>query len=85
MLSEVILYSVIAIFIGISQVRYNYIQSAGIGGGPVINICLMIGAGYSTKESMSITYIFLMGGAVASMIKNFNRVQEGTKKLLVDY
>jgi hypothetical protein len=33
----------------------------------------MIGAGYSTKESMSITYVFLMGGAMASIVKNFNK------------
>jgi hypothetical protein len=43
----------------------------------VLNICLMIGAGYSTKSSMSITYVFLMGGATASIIKNFGRIMPG--------
>lgn len=27
----------------------DMMKSAGIGGGPVLNICLMIGAGYSAK------------------------------------
>jgi glycerol-3-phosphate responsive antiterminator len=45
----------------------------------------MIGAGFSAKESMSITYIFLMGGAVASIYKNFNRLQPNKQTLVMDY
>ena len=60
-------------------------QSAGIGGGPILNICLMIGFGYSAKQSMSITYLFLMGGAVASMWKNFKKVHPEMKVLQMNY
>lgn len=45
----------------------------------------MVGANYSAKESMSITYVFLMGGAAASIFKNYGRLQPGTSTLLVDY
>lgn len=45
----------------------------------------MIGGGYDTKKSMSITYLFLMGGAAASMIKNYKRFLPKTKTLVVDY
>jgi hypothetical protein len=45
----------------------------------------MIGAGYSSKESMSITYVFLMGGAIASIIKNYGRRLTGNQGLLIDY
>jgi hypothetical protein len=45
----------------------------------------MIGGGFSTKESMSITYIFLMGGATASIVKNFKKYHERTHKFIVDY
>lgn len=56
-----------------------------MGGGPVLNICLMVGANYSAKESMSITYIFLMGGATASIIKNYGKLQPSTQTFIVDY
>lgn len=49
MIGEVVLYIIIAVFIGISQVTIHITQSAGIGGGPVLNICLMVGAHYSAK------------------------------------
>lgn len=45
----------------------------------------MIGMGYGAKESMSITYLFLMGGATASMIKNFKVIHPETGKLQVNY
>lgn len=48
-------------------------QSAGIGGGPIINICLMMGLGYSSKSAMSMTYIFLMGGSFASVLQNITK------------
>ena len=67
MLGEALVYVIIATFIGISQ-------SAGIGGGPILNICLMIGFGFDAKHSMSITYLFLMGGAAASLWKNFRKI-----------
>lgn len=48
-------------------------QAAGIGGGPIINICLIIGLGYETKASMAITYIFLLGGSTASIYSNYGK------------
>lgn len=61
-----------------------FTQSAGIGGGPILNICLMIGLDKSARESMAITYIFLMGGSLASIIKNaVKRKKNGS--LLMDY
>jgi hypothetical protein len=33
----------------------------------------MIGFGYTAKKSMSITYLFLMGGAAASIMKNIKK------------
>lgn len=48
-------------------------QAAGIGGGPIINICLIIGLGYETKTSMAITYIFLLGGSTASIYSNYGK------------
>ena len=47
------------------------IESAGIGGGPILNICLMMGLGYETKEAMALTYIFLMGGSLGSILQNY--------------
>lgn len=60
-------------------------QSAGIGGGPVLNICLMVGLGYQSKESMCITYLFLMGGAAASICKNFRKINPETGRLRMNY
>ena len=34
----------------------------------------MVGLGLNAKQSMSITYLFLMGGAAASMWKNFKKI-----------
>lgn len=45
----------------------------------------MLGLGYDAKDSMSITYIFLMGGAFASMIKNKNKKNTKTGNPLMDY
>lgn len=45
----------------------------------------MVGGHYSTKQSMSITYVFMMGGAVASMIKNYHKLRPDIHTLLVDY
>jgi hypothetical protein len=45
----------------------------------------MIGLGYEAKESMSITYIFLMGGAFASMLTNFSKKNPKTGGPLMDY
>ena len=61
------------------------IKSAGIGGGPILNICLMLGLGYDTKNSMSITYVFLMGGAFASMWKSFDKKNPKTGGPIIDY
>jgi len=78
MIQEIITYTIIGTFIGISQ-------SAGIGGGPILNICLMVGFQYSAKKSMSITYIFLMGGALASILKNIKKKNPKTDGPLMDY
>lgn len=48
-------------------------KSAGSGGGAVINVLLIIGLGYNAKESIIITYIFLMGGGLASSIASLNK------------
>ena len=45
----------------------------------------MIGMGYEAKESMSITYIFLMGGAFASMWVNFQKKNPRNGGPLMDY
>lgn len=45
----------------------------------------MIGGKYDAKESMPITYIFLIGGAIASVVKNHNKFVTDTKILAVDY
>lgn len=59
------------------------IKAAGIGGGPILNISLMIGLGYDTKDSMAITYIFLLGGTVASIYSNYGkRNKEDTKNVI---
>ena len=51
----------------------NLTQAAGIGGGPIINICLIIGLGFETKASMAVTYIFLLGGSTASIYSNYGK------------
>lgn len=45
----------------------------------------MIGLGKEAKESMSITYIFLMGGAFASMFSNVNQKNIKTGGPIMDY
>jgi uncharacterized membrane protein YfcA len=60
-------------------------KAAGIGGGPILNICLMLGFGYGPRESMAITYMFLIGGSLASMVSNYGKRMPDTKKLVMDY
>ena len=45
-----------------------YKKSAGIGGGAIVNVLLIVGLGYNAKDSIAITYIFLMGGGLASSL-----------------
>lgn len=85
MIKEIIVYIIISIFIGISQVIFLLFKSAGIGGGPILNICLMLGMGYSAKDSMSIAYVFLMGGAFASIWKAKNKKNVKTGGPLIDF
>jgi uncharacterized membrane protein YfcA len=59
-------------------------KAAGIGGGPIINICLIIGLGIETKTSMAITYIFLIGGSVASMYANYGKKNEKKSRNIID-
>lgn len=61
------------------------IKSAGIGGGPILNICLMLGFGYEAHDSMYITYLFLIGGASASIWKNKDKKNPKTGTPLMDY
>jgi uncharacterized membrane protein YfcA len=60
------------------------IQAAGIGGGPIINICLIIGLGYETKTSMAVTYIFLIGGSVASIYSNYGKKTPNKARNIID-
>jgi hypothetical protein len=48
-------------------------QAAGNGGGAIINVLLITGLGYNAKDSISITYIFLMGGGLASTIASIRK------------
>jgi hypothetical protein len=45
----------------------------------------MLGLGYDAKDSMSITYVFLIGGAFASMVKNKDKKNPKTGAPLMDY
>ena len=45
----------------------------------------MLGLGFDVKDSMSITYIFLMGGAFASIWKNKDKKNSKTGNPLMDY
>jgi len=44
----------------------------------------MMGFGYSTTQSMAITYIFLMGGALASIYSNYGKLNKNNTKKLID-
>lgn len=44
----------------------------------------MIGLGYDTKDSMAITYIFLLGGTVASIYSNYGRRNSEDTKNVID-
>lgn len=44
----------------------------------------MLGLGYETKESMAITYIFLIGGSVASMYSNYGQRTKDQVKNVID-
>ena len=84
MLTELLVLLLIALFIGISQVNQIIIESAGIGGGAIINVLLIAGLGFNAKESVIITYIFLMGGGLASTIASATKKNSEGKRLL-DY
>jgi uncharacterized membrane protein YfcA len=59
-------------------------KAAGIGGGPIINICLIVGLGYETKTSMAITYVFLIGGSLASIYSNYGKKTDDQSKNIID-
>lgn len=44
----------------------------------------MLGLGYNAKDSMAITYIFLLGGSVASIYSNFGKKNKEQTKNVVD-
>lgn len=73
MIVEVLVILFMGIFVGISQVFFGLMKSAGIGGGTIANVLLIVGLGYNAKESIIITYIFLMGGGLASTIASLNK------------
>lgn len=54
-----------------------------MGGGPLVNIFLMLSMGYPTKLSISVTYIFLIGGSVASIWKNAAKKNPKTNRSFV--
>jgi len=60
------------------------IQSAGIGGGAIINVLLIFGLGHNAKSSIPVTYIFLMGGGLASAVSTLKKSSETGERLL-DY
>ena len=72
-----IVFVIIGVFIGVSQ-------SAGTGGGPILNMCIMMGIDSDPKVAMALTYIFLMGGSFASLLQNLTR-RTRNGELLVDY
>lgn len=45
----------------------------------------MLGFGYDAHASMAITYIFLIGGALASIWSNLGKKTKQGDKLLMDY
>jgi hypothetical protein len=45
----------------------------------------MMGLGYEAKDSMSITYIFLMGGALASIWKSKDKINKKTGGPIIDF
>lgn len=45
----------------------------------------MLGLGYDAKDSMSVTYVFLMGGAFASMWKSRDKKNPKKGGPLADY
>ena len=57
-------------------------QSAGIGGGTLINLLLIGGFDYTTKESIIMSYIFLMGGGLAATLASAKKVTANGKRLL---
>ncbi len=59
-------------------------QSAGSGGGIIINVLLIIGLGYNTKDSVFISYIILMGGGLASTLASFKK-KLSSGKSIIDY
>lgn len=44
----------------------------------------MFGLGYNAKDSMAITYIFLLGGSVASIYSNYGKKNLEKTKNVVD-
>ncbi len=60
------------------------IQSAGSGGGIIINVLLIIGLGYNTKDSVFISYIFLMGGGLAATLASIKK-KTPSGKSIIDY
>ena len=45
----------------------------------------MAGIGYTTKNSMAITYLFLIGGSCASIYGSYGKKIEKSNKNLIDY
>lgn len=50
----------------------------------MINVLLILGLGYNTKDSVFMSYIFLMGGGLASILASLKKkTSEG--KPVIDY
>lgn len=50
----------------------------------MVNVLLIVGLGYDAKHSVIVTYIFLMGGGLASTIASLKKKTEEGKRL-IDY
>ena len=63
---------------------FSTTKSAGIAGGAFVNLLLIEGFKYETKQSTTMTYIFLMGGSLASTLVSTRAAPIGGKRQ-VDY
>lgn len=67
-----------------NQCSLRIIQSAGLGGGSIINVMLISGLNYSAKKSITISYIILIGGALAAIITGAKKFTPSGKRC-IDY
>lgn len=56
-----------------------------MGGGNIITIILMIGLKVGMKEAIQLTYIFIFGGSIATLVKTITKKNPNTGGPLLDY